>query len=69
MPLALSPEDEMRDLARIMCGDQLISLTGTDNLKWLTENKLVSGNEQKARTKSPKPWAVLQFAELVIKTP
>lgn len=66
---ALPLEDERRDLTRIMCGDQIISSTGTDNLKWLGENKLVTGNEQKARTESPKPGGSVEFGELIIKAP
>lgn len=52
-----------------MCGDQIISSTGTDNLKWLGENRLVTGNEQKARTESPKPGGSVEFGELIIKAP
>lgn len=69
MPQALPAEDEKRNLTRALCGDQIVFSGGTDNLKWLGENKLVSGQDQKARAKSPMPWAVLAFAELIIKAP
>lgn len=52
-----------------MCGDQIIFSIGTDNLKWLGENKLESGNEYKAKARSSKPWAVLEFVELISKAP
>lgn len=35
LPQALSLEDELRSLTRIMCGDQSFSSVGTDNLKCL----------------------------------
>ena len=47
LPQALPLEDEIRNLIRIMWGDQSISSTGTDSWKWLGENKMLSGNEQK----------------------
>lgn len=50
---ALPLEDEIRNLIRIMWGDQSSSSTGTDSWKWLGENKMLSGNERvKARTVS-----------------
>lgn len=61
LPQALPLEDEIRSLTRITCGDQNLSSTGTESLKCLGENKLQSGNEQRARTKSPRLWAVLEL--------
>ena len=47
LPQALPLEDEIRNLIRIVWGDQSLSSTGTDSWKWLGENKMQSGDERK----------------------